>query len=82
MSWFSGLIALVGVIKEIISACRYLFQLFKEQKEYAARKAMAKEFKEAIKESVQSMDNTRLINLLNPDSAPFARVRKEEDPKV
>ena len=71
-----GLLQSLPVLLQIIMT---IAKWIRENYEASQRKAVAKEFKEAIKESVQTLDNSRLINLLNPQSNPFP-VKKDEKP--
>ncbi len=71
-----GFLQSLPVLLQIIMS---IAKWIRENYEASQRKAVAKEFKAAIQESVKTLDNSRLINLLNPHSEPF-QVKKDEKP--
>lgn len=83
--------ALVLAIPDLIGIIRWIMKIAQEYKQAEERRKFVKEVKEAIRESSQTLDNSRLVNIFNPDSNPLPRrvldvqpdgVRVEKDPKV
>ena len=66
-----GMWSLFGIAVELFKWIRVMY-------DRSQRAEVAKAIKEAIKESRETLDNSKLINIINPDSEPFPR--KKEDP--
>jgi hypothetical protein len=71
--FLGGLFALLSTLKSLMEIGIILFRFIRDEYERERRAAVAKEIKAAVKESVDTLDNTRLIKLLDPNSEPFPR---------
>lgn len=66
--------ALILALPDIVGIVKYILKLGAQYQLANERRTLMKEFKEGMKENVEKLDNTRLVNLLNPQSEPLPRV--------
>lgn len=76
LAWLRAIPTALIVIKELVVISIKIYQMIRAEYERSQRARVVKEMKEAIKESVATGDNTRLVNIFNPISEPYPRKPK------
>lgn len=79
----SKIFMIFTVLKELIGISRALWSWVRQEYEKSQRAKVLNEIKEAVKESRDTFDNSRLVRIFDPHSEPFSRgLRKPEDSQV
>lgn len=77
LAWLSLVPSFVKAVWSIAGIAIEIFKFLREAYDRSQRAEVAKEIKAALKESRETKDNTRLINVFNPDTEPFPRKSDE-----